>query len=300
MRQNHVKGFAGHRSLATDVPRLPLEPKLKHCANFARWLSAGCAWAVMCASTSLLTGQATTADSKTTSGAKARTTHSTPSRHPTSKTATAKSATAKSATAKSKTASNSTKASSNRHTTASAKSSQTGSAPARAHTSSHAGAGQHTKSTTASAAHGKSMYASSRKTGNTKSINKKTTARGQQKIDPERAQAIQEALIREHYLSGDPAGTWNESSEDAMRRYQADHGWQSKVVPDSRALISLGLGPSHEHLLNPESAMTTEPAAPHAESLTPTSHSADPGTSVITPPVAPVATTPPENSSKPQ
>ena len=44
-----------------------------------------------------------------------------------------------------------------------------------------------------------------------------------------------------------------------MRRYQADHGWQSKTVPDSRASIKLGLGPSHDHLLNPESAMTTAP-----------------------------------------
>jgi len=105
---------------------------------------------------------------------------------------------------------------------------------------------------------------------------RRTVARGQQKIDPERAQAIQEALIREHYLSGAPAGTWNESSEAAMRRYQADHGWQSKTVPDARALISLGLGPSHDHLLNPDSAMTTGPETPSATSLTPVSHSVDP------------------------
>src|SRR5580692_10573323 len=72
---------------------------------------------------------------------------------------------------------------------------------------------------------------------------RKATARGQQKIDPQRAHEIQEALIREHYLGGEAAGTWNQSSEDAMRRYQADHGWQSKTVPDARALISLGLGP---------------------------------------------------------
>jgi len=31
------------------------------------------------------------------------------------------------------------------------------------------------------------------------------------------------------------------------------------MVPDARALIRLGLGPDHEHLLNPESAMTTQP-----------------------------------------
>lgn len=108
----------------------------------------------------------------------------------------------------------------------------------------------------------------------------KKTARGQQKIDSERAQAIQQALIREHYLTGEAAGTWNQSSEEAMRRYQADHGWQSKTVPDARALISLGLGPNHDHLLNPESAMTTEPPTTRAASLAPVSHRASPGAAV--------------------
>lgn len=121
---------------------------------------------------------------------------------------------------------------------------------------------------------GKSKQVSSRR---------KKTARGQQKIDSERAQAIQEALIREHYLNGTATGTWNQASEDAMRRYQAEHGWQSKTVPDSRALISLGLGPSNDHLLNPDSAMTTGPSAPRAVSLTPASHSAEPGARMSVP-----------------
>ena len=81
--------------------------------------------------------------------------------------------------------------------------------------------------------------------------------RGQQKIDPKRAREIQEALIREHYLQGKPSGVWDQISQKAMVRYQAQNGWQSKTVPDARALIKLGLGPDHEHLLNPESAMTT-------------------------------------------
>jgi hypothetical protein len=83
--------------------------------------------------------------------------------------------------------------------------------------------------------------------------------RGQQKIDPTRAREIQEALIREHYLDGTASGTWDAKSQAAMQRYQADNGWQSKSVPDSRALIKMGLGPDHEHLLNPESAMTSRP-----------------------------------------
>jgi hypothetical protein len=85
---------------------------------------------------------------------------------------------------------------------------------------------------------------------------------GQQKIDPKRAQEIQEALVREHYLDGKPSGVWDAASQKAMEKYQADNGWQSKEVPDSRALIKMGLGPDHAHLLNPESAMTSQPVAP--------------------------------------
>lgn len=81
--------------------------------------------------------------------------------------------------------------------------------------------------------------------------------RGQQAIDTQRAHEIQAALLREHYLTGEPSGTWDASTQAAMRKYQADQGWQTKVIPDSRALIRLGLGPSREHLLNPESAMVS-------------------------------------------
>jgi peptidoglycan hydrolase-like protein with peptidoglycan-binding domain len=69
--------------------------------------------------------------------------------------------------------------------------------------------------------------------------------RGQQNIYPERATAIQQALIREKYLSGEPSGKWDDETQAAMARYQADNGWQSKVTPDSRALIKLGLGPDY-------------------------------------------------------
>ena len=86
--------------------------------------------------------------------------------------------------------------------------------------------------------------------------------RGQQKIDATRAREIQEGLIREHYMDGTASGVWDAKSQAAMQRFQADNGWQSKVVPDSRALIKLGLGPDHEHLLNPESAMTSQPDSP--------------------------------------
>jgi hypothetical protein len=164
------------------------------------------------------------------------------------------------------------------------------------HPASHPATGQHPKSNaTVAARTSKTGHVSSRKTGK-----KSAKARGQQKIEPERAQAIQEALIREHYLSGEAAGTWNQASEDAMRKYQADHGWQSKTVPDARALISLGLGPNHDHLLNPESAMTTGPEQLHAASASatasPVSHSADPGAPMNANQASPTLSQPPAPS----
>ena len=78
--------------------------------------------------------------------------------------------------------------------------------------------------------------------------------RGQAAPDSDRTREIQNALIREHYLSGSPSGSWDSDTRAALTKYQADHGWQSKIVPDSRALIKLGLGPSREGLLNPDTA----------------------------------------------
>lgn len=86
--------------------------------------------------------------------------------------------------------------------------------------------------------------------------------RGQKSMDTARVLQIQEALVREHYLSSKPTGKWDAASQEAMRRYQADQGWQSKTVPDSRALIRLGLGPDQGRLLNPETAMRSEAGLP--------------------------------------
>jgi peptidoglycan hydrolase-like protein with peptidoglycan-binding domain len=77
--------------------------------------------------------------------------------------------------------------------------------------------------------------------------------KGQQGIQPERAREIQTALIREKYLSGEPTGVWDSRTQEAITRYQADHGWQTKITPDSRALIKLGLGPNYSssEMINP-------------------------------------------------
>lgn len=64
-------------------------------------------------------------------------------------------------------------------------------------------------------------------------------------MSSERATEIQSALIQRGYLSGEPTGTWDAASYAAMQKMQSDNGWQTKLVPDSRALIKLGLGPNN-------------------------------------------------------
>ena len=137
---------------------------------------------------------------------------------------------------------------------------------AKHHTSGHASSKSTSAHTSARTSAHTSAHTSAQKSKNShgkkgsKQIAKK---RGQQAIDSDRAREIQTALIREHYMQGEPTAAWDTATQAAMQRYQADQGWQSKTTPDSRALIKLGLGPSHDHLLNPESAMTTN-AAPAA------------------------------------
>ncbi len=93
----------------------------------------------------------------------------------------------------------------------------------------------------------------------TKSTKSASRSHGQRGIDEERTRAIQSALIQQHYLSGEPTGKWDESTKEALTKYQADNGWQTKVTPDSRALIKLGLGPDHKGLLNPDTASIPSP-----------------------------------------
>jgi len=84
--------------------------------------------------------------------------------------------------------------------------------------------------------------------------------RGQQSIDSERATQIQEALIREHYLSGNPSGLWDASTVAAMQKFQSDKGWQTKLMPDSRALKTLGLGPDYSSAINAKDSSFAPPA----------------------------------------
>jgi len=91
---------------------------------------------------------------------------------------------------------------------------------------------------------------------------------GQQAIDSNRATEIQEALIREHYLTGAASGNWDSATQAAMQKYQSDQGWQTKLTPDSRALKKLGLGPDYSTAINAKDSSFAGPAP--ASSIPPT------------------------------
>jgi hypothetical protein len=90
---------------------------------------------------------------------------------------------------------------------------------------------------------------------------------GQQAIDPARVTEIQQALVREHYLAVEPNGKWDATTEAAMQKYQADNGWQTKLMPDARAILKLGLGPDYSNAINAKNSSFAAP--PAAGTITP-------------------------------
>jgi len=92
-----------------------------------------------------------------------------------------------------------------------------------------------------------------------KTVSRSHKLHGQQAIEPARVTEIQQALIREHYLSAGANGKWDATTEGAMQKYQADQGWQTKLMPDSRALKKLGLGPDYSGAINARNSTFAAP-----------------------------------------
>jgi peptidoglycan hydrolase-like protein with peptidoglycan-binding domain len=101
-------------------------------------------------------------------------------------------------------------------------------------------------------------HAKSRR-GATKAAPKSHKLHGQQAIAPERVSEIQQALIKEHYLTSPANGEWDSTTVAAMQKFQADQGWQTKLMPDSRALKKLGLGADYSNAINAKGASFTAP-----------------------------------------
>jgi peptidoglycan hydrolase-like protein with peptidoglycan-binding domain len=76
---------------------------------------------------------------------------------------------------------------------------------------------------------------------------------------PERYREIQQALAAKGYLNPEEAnGTWNPSSADALKRFQAEQKIESTGKINSLSLIALGLGPKHEAAVKPPAPLPQE------------------------------------------
>ena len=89
---------------------------------------------------------------------------------------------------------------------------------------------------------------------------KATKPAAQRGIDDTRASQIQESLIKSGYLTGEASGHWDAGTEAAMQKFQSDNGWQTKLIPDSRAIIKLGLGPAQDSGQSASAAASSAPS----------------------------------------
>ena len=90
-------------------------------------------------------------------------------------------------------------------------------------------------------------------TSSTSARRRKTAKRGvtwrnrQVSPTPDRYREIQGALASKGYLKPEDAtGTWNQTSTDAMKRFQAEQNLASNGKINSLSLIALGLGPHRD------------------------------------------------------
>jgi peptidoglycan hydrolase-like protein with peptidoglycan-binding domain len=93
---------------------------------------------------------------------------------------------------------------------------------------------------------------------NPKSSTKKASSRRKQKGQlapaPERISEIQQALAKDGSFSSTPNGKWDDSTIEAMKRFQGAHGLNPSGKLDALTLRKLGLGS--------QTAGVAEPIAP--------------------------------------
>jgi peptidoglycan hydrolase-like protein with peptidoglycan-binding domain len=70
----------------------------------------------------------------------------------------------------------------------------------------------------------------------------KRREKGQKVPASERISEIQQALAKDGSFTGTPSGKWDDSTVEAMKRFQADHSLNPSGKLDARTLQKLGLG----------------------------------------------------------
>jgi len=68
--------------------------------------------------------------------------------------------------------------------------------------------------------------------------------RGQKAPTSDRISEIQQALAKDGSFTGSPNGKWDDSTEEAVRKFQESHGLNPTGKLDAKTLQQLGLGSS--------------------------------------------------------
>lgn len=98
----------------------------------------------------------------------------------------------------------------------------------------------HTSSKTSTATSSTGKKSSGHKSA--KGSSRKSRVKGQAAPTPERVNEIQYALAKNGAYSGAPTGKWDDSTTDAMKKFQTAHGLNPNGKMDARTLQALGLG----------------------------------------------------------
>jgi len=93
-------------------------------------------------------------------------------------------------------------------------------------------------------AHGNSAASSSAKKSHRKKVSRKLRRweKGQKVPAADRITEIQQALAKDGSFSGTPNGKWDDSTVEAMRKFQDAHGLNPSGKLDAKTLQKLGLG----------------------------------------------------------
>lgn len=90
--------------------------------------------------------------------------------------------------------------------------------------------------------------------------------RGQTAPAPERISEIQQALAKNGSFAGTPSGKWDDSTVEAMKKFQAGHGLNPNGKLDALTLQKLGLGSQTAGVAAPMPPLTTALGAKAAQS----------------------------------
>jgi peptidoglycan hydrolase-like protein with peptidoglycan-binding domain len=109
-------------------------------------------------------------------------------------------------------------------------------------TTAHSSSGSSTASSKKATVSTSKKTATSAKSSHSKASRKSKRVRGQEAPTPERINEIQEALASKGAFAGTPTGKWDDSTVDAMKKFQSSHGLDPTGKLDALTLQKLGLG----------------------------------------------------------